>query len=150
METATLVTGVAHPVDVAGRGEAAHRPGRVDVPSHKFERAVAVGQREDLFVLTTLQDAGDAPGHVVVNHRLLPGQPDHCRHRERAVRLGVEQVALVAGRVSAPQRRGQEGRWCWQAGTQYAGHAIGGLLPVQGAGDFGADRPDEAGPSCPS
>src|ERR1035438_5138848 len=102
------VTGVAHPVDISGWREAAYHSGQVHVPGGAVEGAPAVGQRKDLFVLTTLQHAGDAPGHVVMNHRLLAGQPDHGGDRERAVRLGVEQVALIAGRIAAAQRRGKE------------------------------------------
>src|ERR1700751_2899210 len=62
------VAGVADAVDVAGRREAAHGSGRVHVAGGEPERAAAVGQGEDLLVLLPLQDARDAPGHVVVDH----------------------------------------------------------------------------------
>src|SRR5437660_12511389 len=61
------VAGVADAVDVAGWGEAAHGPGRVDVAGGEPERATAVGQREDLLVLAPLEDARDAPGHVIMD-----------------------------------------------------------------------------------
>src|SRR5580692_10413554 len=65
------VTGVADPVDVARGREAVHGPGRVHAARGEPERGTAVGRREDLLVLSPLQDARDTPGHVVVNHRLL-------------------------------------------------------------------------------
>src|SRR5437588_6212484 len=79
------VAGVADAVDVAGRREAAHGPGRVHVAGGEPERTAAVGQREDLLVFASLEHARDAPGHVIMDHRLLTGHPDHGRHREAAV-----------------------------------------------------------------
>src|SRR5690348_4496510 len=86
------VAGVADAVDVAGWRESAHGPGRVDVAGGEPERATAVGQREDLLVLAPLKDTRNAPGHVIMDHRLLPGHPDHDRDREAAVGFGVQQV----------------------------------------------------------
>ena len=48
---------------------------------------------EELLVLDALDDTEDAPGHVVVDRRDLPGAPDEADDRERAVRLGVQGVA---------------------------------------------------------
>src|SRR5580658_11199826 len=50
------VAGVADAVDVTGRGEAAHRAGRVHVAGGELERAAVVGEGEDLLVLAALQD----------------------------------------------------------------------------------------------
>src|ERR1700751_794592 len=70
------VAGVADAVDVTRRREGANGPGRVHVAGGEIERLAAGVQREDLLVLAPLQDTGDAPGHVIVDHRLLPGHPD--------------------------------------------------------------------------
>src|SRR5258705_3514814 len=61
------VAGVADAVDVARWGEAAHSPGRIDVAGGEPEHATAVGQREDLLVLAPLEDARNAPGHVIMD-----------------------------------------------------------------------------------
>src|SRR5271166_2942129 len=139
-----VVAGVANAVDVAGRGEAAHGPGRVHVAGGERERAAAVGEGEDLLVLEALQDGGHAPGHVVVDHGLLPGQPDHGCDRERAVGLGVEQMTLIAGRVAMPKGRGQQVRRVGKVAAEGADDAIGCLLPAQAQADFGPDRSHEA------
>src|SRR5205823_8703028 len=51
------VAGVAHPVDVAGRGEAAHLPGRVLRAARPHEAAAAVSQLEQLLLLGALEHA---------------------------------------------------------------------------------------------
>ena len=106
------------------------------VAGGKPEHAPAVGQREDLLVLAPLQDAGDAPGHMIVDHRLLAGQPDHGRDRG-AVGLGVQQVALVPRGLRAAATRG--GSRPGRAGrAQHARHAVRGVLPAEAAADLGA------------
>src|SRR4029077_4293502 len=138
------VAGVADAVYVAGWREAAYGPGRGDVAGGEPAHATAVGQREDLLVLAPLEDACDAPGHVIMDHRLLPGHPDHGRYREAAVGFGVQQVALIARWVTAPQRDGEDGRRVGQVGAQGGGDTVRGVLPAEAAADLGADRADEA------
>ena len=58
------------------------------------------------FVLLALVDAGDAPGHMVVDGGALAGQPHQGHDGEAAVLLGVQDVLPVAlaGRPRAARR----------------------------------------------
>ena len=95
-----------------GRHETGDRAGRV-LPAGDLGQERPAG-RDDLHVLGALKHAGDAPGYVIVDGRHLAGPPHHGSDRERAVRLGVQPVGLVPGRVPlklAALRMPGSGRW---------------------------------------
>ena len=90
MEIAVVVAGVVHAVDVAGRREAADVADVVLAAADQVQVGV-----EQLLVLDALDDAEDAPGHVVVDPGDLPGPPDEGDDRERSVGLDVQVVGAV-------------------------------------------------------
>src|SRR6185437_3572962 len=61
------VAEVADAVDVAGRGEAADRAGRVRVAAGLDQRGAVVGERVEVLVLHADEAAEHAPGDVVMD-----------------------------------------------------------------------------------
>ena len=122
-------TAVADPVDVTGRGEPGHGAGRV-LPAGDLDEVLAArAGSEDLLLFGALQNAGDAPRHVVVNGRHLTRPPHHDRDRERAAPFHVNDVGLVTGRVALQLRRAQQVR-PGQMMAQRGGHPASGLPGV--------------------
>src|SRR5215213_7923373 len=74
------LAGVAHPVDVTGRGESADVADVVLVVSDQVQLGI-----EEVLVLHALDDAQRAPGDVVMDPGGLPRPPDHGDDRERSV-----------------------------------------------------------------
>src|SRR5262245_14637582 len=101
---------VANSMDVARRGEPGDVAGGVCAAPDLDQALAFLVEPEELFVLDALDYSEDAPGHVIVDRRHLPGPPHESDDRERAVGLAVEQVAPISLGVPGLFLRSEEVR----------------------------------------
>ena len=95
-----------------------HRQGHRGAGDLPASRRRAPGSR---LSLGALHDTEDAPGYVVVDWRRLGRPPDKGYDRERAVRLGVQQVAAVLFRVTITLLSRQD-LWSWHVQLHLVSH----------------------------